>query len=111
MIGRGELPLSPVFRESFLRRCAPHGGELREFGELLARLAGPPCTHTFEAAREQYRAAVREYRQAEEALRAVRKTAGVENRTFHLATVPVLRTMDVDGRELEMVLWKTEPGE
>lgn len=39
MIGRGELPLSPVFRESFLRRCAPHGGELREFGELLARPA------------------------------------------------------------------------
>lgn len=32
MIGRGELPLSPVFRESFLRRYAPHGGELREFG-------------------------------------------------------------------------------
>lgn len=111
MIGRGELPLSPVFRESFLRRSGVHLGVLREFGDLLATLAGPPWTCTFEAAREQYRAAVREYRQAEEALRVVRKTVGVENHTFHLATIPVLRTMGIEGRELEMVLWKTKPTE
>lgn len=90
MKASSEWPLSPVFRETFLRRCAPLDGTMRDFGGVLDRLAPPSWFGTPEWAREQYRAAVRELRQAEDALVDVRRNSDRSNREFSIATVAVL---------------------
>lgn len=109
IFGTTGLPLSPVFRESFLRR-APAGGTMREFGDLLAPFASQAWCGTEEWAREEYRAALRELRQAEDALVAVRKNQDASNRRYHLATIPALRELRIQLDGLEAVLYRAESG-
>jgi hypothetical protein len=107
MKASSDRPLSPVFRESFLRRCTPRDGTMRDFGAMLDRLAPPSWFGTPEWAREQYRAALRELRQAEEALVAIRTNQDPSNRAFHRATIPALRELRIQALDLEAVLYRT----
>jgi hypothetical protein len=109
-IGTTGLPLSPVFRESFVRRCAPYDGGIREFGDVLARVASQKLIDTEEWAREEYRAALRELRQAEVALVVVRRNQHPSNRRYHLATIPALRELRIQLDGLEAVLHRAESG-
>lgn len=64
-----DLPLSPVFRESFLLRCgADQGAKVRAFGGVLQAVGQERWTGAPTWAREELAAALRELRQALAAL-------------------------------------------
>lgn len=74
-----ETPLSPVFRESFLHRCGAEQGEkVRAFGTVLYSVGSHRWTGSPTWAGAEFTAAVRELRQALEALEVC---AGNRDRT------------------------------
>jgi hypothetical protein len=72
-----DLP-SPVFRESFILRCGTAGPEVRAFGGVLTAIGGERWIGSPTWARQEFEAAVRELRQALDALEVC---AGNRDRT------------------------------
>lgn len=85
-----DAPLSPVFRESFLLRCGAAGPEVRGFGGALEAIGRQRFTGSPTWAREEFAAAVRELRQALEALEACASNRDRTNAPFRPALQHVL---------------------
>lgn len=90
-----ETPLSPVFRESFLHRCGAAGPEVRSFGGVLAGIGRERFTGSPTWARAEFAAAVRELRQALEALEVCAGNRDRTNDPFR----PALQHVLADWRE------------
>lgn len=85
-----ETPLSRVYRESFLHRCGAAGPEVRAFGGVLEVIGRERWTGSPTWAQEEFNAAVRELRQALEALEVCADNRDRTNDPFRPALQHVL---------------------
>lgn len=94
-IGTRGLPLSPVFRETFILRCGDAGPEVRVFGGVLEAIGRQRWTGSPTWAAMEFAAALRELRQA---LESLEHCAGNRHRTNKRFQV-VARHVLTDWRE------------